>query len=60
MFIKKKSFSLKSASVGNSPGGPVVQMPHFHGRRQGFNPWLGNSDLAGCAVRKTITINKVK
>ena len=28
------------------PRGPVVKIPHFHHRRCGFDPWLGNEDPA--------------
>jgi len=30
----------------------VVRAPCFHCRRHGFNPWLGNWDLVGCAQSK--------
>ena len=32
------------------PGGPVVRTLCFHGREQGFNPWLGDLDPTCCVV----------
>ena len=37
--------------LGEFPRGPVVRTPCFHFRGQGFNPWSGKKDPAGCAWR---------
>ena len=36
------------------PGGPVFRTPHFHCRWHGFNPCLGNKDLAAMKLLKKI------
>ena len=33
---------LTESKVGDFPGGPVVENPHFQCRGREFNPWLGN------------------
>lgn len=32
----------KMSLTGKFPGHPADQTPHFHCRRQGFDPWLGS------------------
>ena len=33
---------IKEEIYRDFPGGPVLKMPHFQRRAQGFDPWLGN------------------
>ena len=33
---------IKTRSLGDFLGGPVVKTLHFHRRRHGFHPWSGN------------------
>ena len=33
---------VKTRSLGDFLGGPVVKTLHFHRRRHGFHPWSGN------------------
>ena len=41
-FICFFSCSLGDQVLGDFPGGPVVEIPYFHCRGRGFDPWLGN------------------
>ena len=50
---------IQSADIRDFPGAPGVKALCFHCRGHGFNPWLGNSDSAGCTA-KTLGDNIVK